>query len=127
MNKGGTVVFYTPEQNEQLIKAIKENQYLTTAALARTFSKKYGKSPKALRQKIRAISIKEGLTVGRKYVESVRELREHNKKSVAKAKTKAKSAAVVQPEVGVELPKGMTFEGTPKKVILYKDHFRVYL
>ena len=125
MNKGGTVVFYTKEQNEQLIKAIKENQYLTTAALARTFSKKYGKSPKALRQKIRAISIKEGLTVGRKYTESVKELREYNKKSVAKAK--AKSAAVVQPEVGVELPKGMTFEGTPKKVILYKDHFRVYL
>jgi hypothetical protein len=123
MNKGGTVVFYTPEQNEQLINAIKGNEYLTTAALARTFSKKFGKSPKALRQKIRMLATKEGLTVGRKYTESVKELREYNKKTV----TKAKPAAIVQPEIGVELPKGMTFEGTPKKVILYKDHFRVYL
>jgi hypothetical protein len=44
--------------------------------------------------------------------------------------TRTSAKSVVQPdvqEVGVELPKGMTFEGTPKKVILYKDHFRVYL
>ena len=124
MNKGGTVVFYTPEQNEQLIKAIKENQYLTTAAIARVYSKKFGKTPKALRQKIRAISIKEGLIVGRKYKESVQAVKE----AYNKPKTKAKPANIaVQPEFGVELPKGMTFEGTPKKVMLYKDHFRVYL
>jgi hypothetical protein len=70
------------------------------------------------------LASKEGLSVGRKYTESVRELREYNKKTVAKAKP---ATVAVQPEVGVELPKGMTFEGTPKKVILYKDHFRVYL
>jgi hypothetical protein len=29
-------------------------------------------------------------------------------------------------EVGVEVPHGMTFEGTPKKILLYSDHFRIY-
>jgi len=27
---------------------------------------------------------------------------------------------------GVLVPEGTTFEGTPKKVELYKDHFRIY-
>ena len=29
-------------------------------------------------------------------------------------------------EVGVEVPHGMTFEGTPKKIMLHSDHFRIY-
>lgn len=31
-----------------------------------------------------------------------------------------------EPKLGISLPEGMTFEGTPKKVILYSDHFRVF-
>jgi len=34
---------------------------------------------------------------------------------------------VQQPaEIGVEVPHGMTFEGTPKKIMLHSDHFRIY-
>lgn len=29
-------------------------------------------------------------------------------------------------ELGVEVPYGMTFEGTPKKIMLHSDHFRIY-
>jgi len=29
-------------------------------------------------------------------------------------------------EIGVEVPHGMTFEGTPKKIMLHSDHFRIY-
>ena len=29
-------------------------------------------------------------------------------------------------ELGVEVPHGMTFEGTPKKIMLHSDHFRIY-
>lgn len=29
-------------------------------------------------------------------------------------------------EVGVEVPHGMTFEGTPKRIMLHSDHFRIY-
>ena len=28
--------------------------------------------------------------------------------------------------IGIALPKGMTFEGTPSRVVLHSDHFRVY-
>ena len=33
---------------------------------------------------------------------------------------------VASPEQGIELPEGFVFTGTPKKVTLFKDHFRVY-
>jgi hypothetical protein len=29
-------------------------------------------------------------------------------------------------EIGVEVPHGMTFEGTPKRIMLHSDHFRIY-
>ena len=29
-------------------------------------------------------------------------------------------------DIGVEVPHGMTFEGTPKKIMLHSDHFRIY-
>ena len=29
-------------------------------------------------------------------------------------------------EIGIEVPHGMTFEGTPKKIMLHSDHFRIY-
>ena len=29
-------------------------------------------------------------------------------------------------EVGIEVPHGMTFEGTPKRIMLHSDHFRIY-
>lgn len=33
---------------------------------------------------------------------------------------------ISNPETGVEVPAGTTFEGTPKKVVIYSDHFRIY-
>ncbi len=29
-------------------------------------------------------------------------------------------------DAGIAVPEGTTFEGTPKKVVIYKDHFRIY-
>lgn len=118
MKKGTTVDFYTPEQIEELRVALEEKTYSTFASLSRALGKKWNRSPRALCQKIYNISNKLN---GKQTV---------NYKAKYRAKKTADNkpaAIVVQPEVGVELPKGMTFEGTPKKVILYKDHFRVYL
>lgn len=40
---------------------------------------------------------------------------------------KKQEEALQQPaEIGVEVPHGMTFEGTPKKIMLHSDHFRIY-
>ena len=111
MKKTKSVEFYTPEQLDELTTAIKNKQHGTLAALSRYYSKLWNRTPKAIAQKIYAISL---VLKGKEPVKYY------------KPKTKP-AAIVVQPEVGVELPKGMTFEGTPRKVILYKDHFRVYL
>lgn len=40
-------------------------------------------------------------------------------------RTKAEIAATTQ-DAGIAVPEGTTFEGTPKKVVIYKDHFRIY-
>jgi hypothetical protein len=29
-------------------------------------------------------------------------------------------------DAGIAVPEGTTFEGVPKKVVIYKDHFRIY-
>ena len=41
-------------------------------------------------------------------------------------KTETASVKPVETGTGIAVPQGTTFEGTPKKVIIYKDHFRVY-
>ena len=38
----------------------------------------------------------------------------------------AATKEVKQAKLGITLPEGMSFEGVPKKVILYSDHFRIY-
>ena len=53
------------------------------------------------------------------------------KKIAAAAKKAVKKAVkpIVEQqsaEIGVEVPHGMTFEGTPKKIMLHSDHFRIY-
>lgn len=37
-----------------------------------------------------------------------------------------KTPIVPTQDTGVMVPEGTTFEGTPKKVVIYKDHFRIY-
>ena len=34
--------------------------------------------------------------------------------------------ATTTQDAGVTVPEGTTFEGVPKKVVIYKDHFRIY-
>lgn len=118
MKKTKSVEFYTPEQVEELRVALQEKNYTTFASLSRTLGNKWNRSPRALCQKIYNISNKLN---GKQTVDYKAKYRA---KKIANNKP---AAIVVQPEIGVELPKGMTFEGTPRKVILYKDHFRVYL
>lgn len=36
------------------------------------------------------------------------------------------TVSVEEPKKGIVVPEGTTFEGVPKKVELFKDHFRVY-
>lgn len=116
MTKKKTVDFYTQEQLDLLLAVTKDRRYGALAAAARFYSREWKRTPKAIMQKLYALSHRETLVLDKS--------KEKSKPTYSPAKS------VVQPdvqEVGVELPKGMTFEGTPKKVILYKDHFRVYL
>jgi hypothetical protein len=45
-----------------------------------------------------------------------------------KRERKAKTVVPTTPtqETGVMVPEGTTFEGTPKKVVIYSNHFRIY-
>ena len=48
-------------------------------------------------------------------------------KSLATIRAKKVLQDEQQPaEIGVEVPHGMTFEGTPKRIMLHSDHFRIY-
>jgi DNA-binding transcriptional MerR regulator len=42
------------------------------------------------------------------------------------SKVRVSKPVVKSPEEGVKVPHGMTFEGTPKKIILCSDHFKIY-
>ena len=58
-------------------------------------------------------------------VEPVRSLATIRAKKVLQ--DKKQEEALQQPaDIGVEVPHGMTFEGTPKKIMLHSDHFRIY-
>ncbi len=60
-------------------------------------------------------------------VEPVRSLATIRAKKLLQDKKQEEEEALQQPaEVGVEVPHGMTFEGTPKKIMLHSDHFRIY-
>lgn len=41
-------------------------------------------------------------------------------------RTKTVTAPTPTQETGVMVPEGTTFEGTPKKVVIYSNHFRIY-
>lgn len=52
-------------------------------------------------------------------------VREWTGKRVRRTKAQLAEARPTQ-NVGIDVPTGTTFEGTPKKVTIYPDHFRIY-
>jgi hypothetical protein len=111
-------VRFTEEQMNQLTLAIQSNNYKSNHSIAKTYAEKFGKSVDTVYAKIRRmigtkVSVPGGVT--------------YKTKKTSTAIQPVAKIEVIQEEVKpLTLPKGMTYQGTAKKVELHADHFRVY-
>jgi transposase-like protein len=107
-----TVKFYSAEEKKEILRIASDltiNVYDASSDLAR----KYNRSQNAVEVKI--YKTRRGLSNDNK------PRRKSPKPSVLKPVVEQQPA-----DIGVEVPHGMTFEGTPKKIMLHSDHFRIY-
>jgi hypothetical protein len=108
------VKFYS-EQELKEIKNIIKNPKNNIKEAAIILAKKYDRTATAIEIKMYELRRKLHPQINLK-----------KRKSTPKLKT-TETVPVQQPaEIGVEVPNGMTFEGTPKKIMLHSDHFRIY-
>lgn len=104
-----TVKFYN-EQELKEIKDIIKNPKSNIREAAIVLAKKYNRNAGAVEVKMYALRRKQ-----------------HPEINFKTRKSTTKTAIVQQSaDIGVEVPHGMTFEGTPKKIMLHSDHFRIY-
>jgi len=125
------IKFYTTEE----IKAIElelinncDNVFLTE--IAENLSKRFNRPYDGLLSKIHQVKRKL-ITQNLIEVDNFQYRRSINpeRRSPGRPIKEKPSPAVIkqQPaEIGIEVPHGMTFEGTPKKIMLHSDHFRIY-
>jgi hypothetical protein len=117
--------FYSEETIGSIKKSLETTE--TIESIAKRISVDINKSYTAVLAKVFKISKD---MPGRKKTrfskaEPVRSLATIRAKKVLQ--DKKQEEALQQPaEIGVEVPHGMTFEGTPKKIMLHSDHFRIY-
>jgi hypothetical protein len=113
--KGLKLNFYSKEEIAQLTDAIKSGEYKNDSKLAIVYSEKLNRSYATTYAKIRQLNGKKPI---RKVIEP---------KRIPAAKIVVEKVEQVAQEVKpLTLPKGMTYQGTAKKVELHADHFRVY-
>tara|TARA_R110000868_G_scaffold25451_2_gene99473 strand:- start:523 stop:1047 length:525 start_codon:yes stop_codon:yes gene_type:complete len=106
--------------SEEIVDSMKESLRSTETIenIADRFAKLLNKSSSAVLAKLNSLSKKMPERKKTKFskVEPVKSL----------AKISAKKELQQPAEIGIEVPHGMTFEGTPKKIMLHSDHFRIY-
>lgn len=112
--------FYTKAQTEEMISILKSGR-VNINEVSRQLALKYNRSVYAVRFKLHDLKKKLNLTKT-KQIDNIKV-----KKVINKTQELYFEPEVPQPaEVGVEVPHGMTFEGTPKRIMLHSDHFRIY-
>ena len=97
-----TVKFYSAEEKKEILRIASDhtiNVYDASSDLAR----KYNRSQNAVEVKI------------------YKTRRGSPRPSVKETIVEQQPA-----DIGIEVPHGMTFEGTPKRIMLHSDHFRIY-
>lgn len=107
-----TVKFYSAEEKKEILRIASDhtiNVYDASSDLAR----KYNRSQNAVEVKI---------------YKTRRGLNKENKPRRKSPRPSVKETIVEQQpaDIGIEVPHGMTFEGTPKRIMLHSDHFRIY-
>jgi hypothetical protein len=112
-----TVKFYTTEEIITMKTDIASGEPIEQ--LARRLAKKFNRPVMGLTQK---------LYILKRDIDNIAEWNGPKRIRIKPLKVKETVAPVAQQpaEIGVEVPHGMTFEGTPKKIMLHSDHFRIY-
>lgn len=111
-----TVNFYSVEEIMIMKTDIATGQPIRQ--IARRLSKQFDRPLPGLKQKLYAL---------KKTVPVIHKWNGPTLKKTAVKKVISTPVVEQQPaEIGVEVPHGMTFEGTPKKIMLHSDHFRIY-
>lgn len=108
-----TVKAYSKEEEKEILK-IANDFTIKVYDAAYLFSEKYNRSQNAVAVKI---------------YKTRRDLNNKVEVKIKKPKSILSEPVVEEQkpaEIGIEVPHGMTFEGTPKKIMLHSDHFRIY-
>ena len=130
--------FYTPEEERELRKAIAEN--LDVKVYADTFAEAFGRTPASLLAKLKSLKNTKQESKFTQQQETILKhclFRGDDKTAVIEKYSKEwnmkRQAVTVKLNwlagnitKSVEEEQGMLFEGTPSKVVLFSDHFRVY-
>jgi hypothetical protein len=106
------VRFYSEQEEQEILRIVSDSNNCIRKA-AKEFAKKYNRPIQGVIVKM--YNKKRNLNSGAVVI----------KKKTTKS-VKATPIVKEVAEVGVEVPHGMTFEGTPKKILLYSDHFRIF-
>jgi hypothetical protein len=114
------VNFYTEAQTEEMISILKSER-ININEVSRQLALKYDRSVAAVRFKLHDLKKKLNLTKT-KQIDNIKVKKVINKTQELFFEPDMKEPA----DIGVEVPHGMTFEGTPKKIMLHSDHFRIY-
>jgi hypothetical protein len=114
------VNFYTEAQTEEMISILKSER-ININEVSRQLALKYNRSVYAVRFKLHDLKKKLNLTKT-KQIDNIKVKKVINKTQELFFEPDMKEPA----DIGVEVPHGMTFEGTPKKIMLHSDHFRIY-
>ena len=112
-----TVNFYSQEEIAIMKVDIATGEPIKQ--IARRLAKQFGRPAPGLEQKL--YGLKKTVPVIHKWNGP------RLKKSAVKKSIKTSIVEQKQPaDIGIEVPHGMTFEGTPKRIMLHSDHFRIY-
>ena len=122
--KGIKLNFYTEEQTKELLNAIRSQEYKGDRAIARAFAEKFERAIDNVYAKVRFLNGKASYPIYKKKVKVVAKTVEPKVKKVKQ--TPVAKIEVIEEVKPLTLPKGMTYQGTAKKVELHADHFRVY-
>jgi len=115
---------YTPFSDEEvkiLIDLLKKRY--RPIEIANNYSQKWNRSKNSITCKCYAIK---NLLKAAKPVMTIKEVDIYEKDPAIVTVSKEVDRKKEDSKVGITLPEGMTFEGAPKKVVLYSDHFKVY-
>lgn len=125
-----TLKFYSKEEDDEIIRQLGEfSETNTFRQIYQNLGKQLNRNPIAIEQHVHGLKKIIPNIPGRKdkplKVKPTKIEKVKIKETKIK-KVKVKKIKVVTPEKGIPFPKGFEFRGTPKEVILFADHFRVY-